>query len=337
MKEIPLHEAENGLSALVAEVEASGERHHQSDVLEGLKTEARSRGLWNLFLPEKPWGAGLTNLEYASIAELSGWSPELAPEAMNCSAPDTGNMEVLAKYGTPAQQQQWLEPLLEGEIRSCFGMTEPDVASSDAKNVSCKAERDGDEWLINGEKYYISGAGDPRCKIMITMCQTNPDAAPHLQQSQILVPIDTPGVKILGPMHVFGKDDAPHGHMHSEFDNVRVPVHNRIGEEGDGFYIAMGTLDRSRPSIGAQAVGIAQGALDVATAYMHERTQFGKPIAEFQGLQFIVADAAMGIRAARNLVYEASAMIGEYCSRLCEYERFMGHKAQADLRVKRYG
>ena len=188
----------------------------QLELLQEVKDKAKANGLWNFFLPDAETGEGLSNLDYAYIAIELGKNP-LASESMNCAAPDTGNMEVLERVGTEAQKEQWLKPLLAGEIRSAYAMTEPDVASSDAKNVACQAERDGDEWLINGEKYYISGAGDPRCKIMITMVQTSPDGPPHQRQSQILVPIDTPGVQILGPMHVFGKDDAPHGHMHIKF------------------------------------------------------------------------------------------------------------------------
>ena len=194
----------------------------QLELLESVKDKAKAQGLWNFFLPDAETGEGLKNLDYAYIAMELGKNP-LASESMNCAAPDTGNMEVLERVGTPEQKEQWLKPLLAGEIRSAYAMTEPDVASSDAKNIACQAVLDGDEWVINGEKYYISGAGDPRCKIMIVMVKTSPDGPPHQRQSQILVPIDTPGVEILGPMHVFGKDDAPHGHMHIRFNDVRVP------------------------------------------------------------------------------------------------------------------
>ena len=206
----------------------------QLELLEEAKNEAKRQGLWNFFLPDAETGEGLSNLDYAYIAAELGKNP-LASQCMNCSAPDTGNMEVLERVGTPAQKEKWLKPLLSGEIRSAYAMTEPDRASSDAKNVGMRAVLEGDEWVLNGEKYYISGAGDPRCKIMITMVKTSPDAPPHKQQSQILVPIDTPGVKILGPMCVFGDDDAPHGHMHIRFDNVRVPKDNMLLGEGRGF------------------------------------------------------------------------------------------------------
>ena len=206
----------------------------QLELLDGLKAKAREQGLWNFFLPDAETGEGLKNLDYAYIATELGKNP-IASESLNCAAPDTGNMEVLERVGTPEQKERWLKPLLSGEIRSAYAMTEPDLASSDAKNISCQAVLDGDEWVINGEKYYISGAGDPRCKIMITMVQTSPDGPPHLRQSQILVPTDAEGVEILGPMHVFGKDDAPHGHMHLRFTDCRVPRENILLGEGRGF------------------------------------------------------------------------------------------------------
>ncbi|HAC47876.1 MAG TPA: acyl-CoA dehydrogenase, partial [Sulfitobacter sp.] len=209
----------------------------QLELLDGAKQKAREAGLWNFFLPNAETGEGLANLDYAYIAAELGKSP-LAPETLNCSAPDTGNMEVLERVGTPEQKERWLKPLLAGEIRSAFAMTEPDVASSDARNISTSAVLDGDDWVINGEKFYISGAGDPRCKIMIVMVKTSPEAETFRQQSQILVPMDTPGVEILGPMHVFGHDDAPHGHMHIRFTDVRVPRENVLWGEGRGFEIS---------------------------------------------------------------------------------------------------
>ena len=217
----------------------------QLELLDGLKAKARQKGLWNFFLPDDETGQGLSNLDYAYIAAELGRS-RLASESLNCSAPDTGNMEVLERVGTPEQKEQWLEPLLNGEIRSCFGMTEPGLASSDAKNIATQAVLDGDEWVINGEKYYISGAGDPRCKVMICMVQTSPDGPPHRRQSQILVPMDTPGVNILGPMQVFGQDDAPHGHMHIHLDNVHVPKANILLGEGRGFEISQVRLGPGR-------------------------------------------------------------------------------------------
>ena len=217
----------------------------QNEIREGLKEKARAKGLWNFFLTEGEYNSGLNTVEYAYLAEEMGKS-HLAAEVFNCAAPDTGNMEVLAKYGTDAQKKQWLEPLLNGEIRSAYAMTEPGVASSDATNICTQAVLDGDEWVINGEKHYISGAGDPRCKIMIVMVKTDPDAAKHVQQSQILVPMDTPGVENLRPMNVFSMDDAPHGHMHQKYTDVRVPKDNIILGPGRGFEISQGRLGPGR-------------------------------------------------------------------------------------------
>ena len=217
----------------------------QLDVLEAAKDKAKAEGLWNFFLPNAETGEGLSNLDYAYIAVELGKNP-MASETMNCAAPDTGNMEVLERVGTPEQKEKWLKPLLEGKIRSAFAMTEPDMASSDAKNIRMRATLVGDEYVINGEKHYISGAGDPRCKVMITMVQTSPEGPPHLRQSQILVPMDTPGVKVVGPMNVFGDPDAPHGHMHIVFDNVRVPASNMLLGEGRGFEISQLRLGPGR-------------------------------------------------------------------------------------------
>jgi acyl-CoA dehydrogenase len=225
---------------------------------------------------------------------------------MNCAAPDTGNMEVLERVGTEAQKEQWLKPLLAGEIRSAYAMTEPDVASSDAKNVACRAERDGDEWLINGEKYYISGAGDPRCKIMITMVQTSPDGPPHQRQSQILVPIDTPGVQILGPMHVFGKDDAPHGHMHIKFDNVRVPYENILLGEGRGFEISQVRLGPGRIHHCMRAIGQAEKALEMMVSRGLSRDGFGKPLAKLGGNTEMIAKSRIEIESMRRMVLTAA-------------------------------
>ncbi|MDQ3108006.1 MAG: acyl-CoA dehydrogenase family protein, partial [Actinomycetota bacterium] len=232
----------------------------QLALLDGVKAKAKANGLWNFFLPNAETGEGLSNLDYAYIAVELGKNP-LASECLNCAAPDTGNMEVLERVGTPEQKKQWLEPLLRGEIRSAFAMTEPDMASSDARNIACSAVLDGEEWIINGEKYYISGAGDPRCKIMITMVRTSPNAPSHLQQSQILVPIDTPGVEILGPMHVFGRDDAPHGHMHIRLTDVRVPKANILLGEGRGFEISQLRLGPGRIHHCMRSIGAAERAL----------------------------------------------------------------------------
>jgi acyl-CoA dehydrogenase len=277
----------------------------QLEALEKVKVRAREVGLWNFFLPNAETGEGLSNLDYAYIAIELGKNP-LASESMNCSAPDTGNMEVLERVGTEAQKKQWLEPLLAGEIRSAYAMTEPDVASSDAKNVSCQAVRDGDEWLINGEKYYISGAGDPRCKIMITMVQTSPDGPPHQRQSQILVPVDTPGVKILGPMHVFGKDDAPHGHMHIKFDNVRVPYDNVLLGEGRGFEISQVRLGPGRIHHCMRGIGQAEKALEMMVSRGLTRDAFGKPLAKLGGNTEMIAKARIEIESMRRMVLTAA-------------------------------
>ena len=249
----------------------------QLELLDGVKAKAKANGLWNFFLPDAQTGQGLSNLDYAYIAVELGKNP-LASECLNCAAPDTGNMEVLERVGTPEQKEQWLEPLLNGEIRSAFAMTEPDMASSDARNIATAAVLDGDEWVINGEKYYISGAGDPRCKIMICMVRTNPDAAAHLQQSQILVPMDTPGVEVLGPMHVFGHDDAPHGHMHIRLTDVRVPKENILLGEGRGFEISQLRLGPGRIHHCMRSIGVAERALALMVERGLSREAFGKPL-----------------------------------------------------------
>ncbi|MFT7607217.1 MAG: acyl-CoA dehydrogenase [Candidatus Aldehydirespiratoraceae bacterium] len=275
----------------------------QLELLDGAKNEAKARGLWNFFLPDT--GQGLSNLDYAYLAVELGKYP-LGSESLNCSAPDTGNMEVIERVGTPEQKAQWLEPLLSGEIRSCFAMTEPGVASSDAKNVRTEALRDGDEYLINGEKYYISGAGDPRCKIMILMCQTSPDGPPHRRQSQILVPMDTPGVEILGPMHVFGQDDAPHGHMHIRLTDVRVPVSNILWDEGEGFAISQLRLGPGRIHHCMRGIGAAEKALDLMVRRGMSREGFGKPLARLGGNTEIIGRARAEIEAMRMMVLRAA-------------------------------
>ena len=282
----------------------------QLELLESVKDKAKANGLWNFFLPDAETGEGLSNLDYAYIAIELGKNP-LASESMNCAAPDTGNMEVLERVGTPEQKKRWLEPLLKGEIRSAYAMTEPDVASSDAKNVACKAERDGDEWLINGEKYYISGAGDPRCKIMIAMVQTSEEGPAHQRQSQILVPIDTPGVKILGPMHVFGKDDAPHGHMHIEFDNVRVPYENVLLGEGRGFEISQVRLGPGRIHHCMRSIGQAEKALGMMVSRGLTRDAFGKPLAKLGGNMETIAKARIEIESMRRMVLTAAKAMDE--------------------------
>ena len=280
----------------------------QTELLEGLKAEAREVGLWNFFLPESQGGAGVSNLEYAHLAEVMARNP-LASEVFNCAAPDTGNMEVLERYGTEAQKKQWLEPLLDGKIRSAFAMTEPDVASSDATNIATSARLEGDEWLINGEKHYISGAGDARCKIMITMVVTNPDAPKHLRQSQILVPMEAPGVDVIRPMHVFGKDDAPHGHMHIKFDNVRVPQDNLLLGEGRGFEISQGRLGPGRIHHCMRSIGVAERALALLCRRALSRTAFGKPLAELGGNYDVIADSRIDIDMCRLAVLKAAYMM----------------------------
>jgi acyl-CoA dehydrogenase len=280
----------------------------QTEIMEGLKAKARDQGLWNFFLTEGEHSSGLSTVEYAYLAEQMGKS-RIASEVFNCAAPDTGNMEVLAKYGSEAQQKQWLEPLMAGEIRSAYAMTEPGVASSDATNICTRAELDGDEWVINGEKHWISGAGDPRCKIMIVMVKTDPDAPKHQQQSQILVPLDTPGVEILRPMHVFSMDDAPHGHMHLRLDNVRVPKDNIILGPGRGFEISQGRLGPGRIHHCMRALGAAEKALQLMCERATTRVAFGKPLARLGGNVDIIANARMDIEQARLLTLKAAWMM----------------------------
>ncbi|MDE3205239.1 MAG: acyl-CoA dehydrogenase family protein [Acidobacteriota bacterium] len=277
----------------------------QLELLDATKAKAKTAGLWNFFLPNAETGEGLANLDYAYIAFELGKS-RLASECLNCSAPDTGNMEVLERVGTPEQKKQWLEPLLAGEIRSAFAMTEPDLASSDARNIACQAVLDGEEWVINGEKYYISGAGDPRCKILIVMVRTNPDAATHLQQSQILVPIDTPGLEILGPMTVFGHDDAPHGHMHLRFTDVRVPKENILLGEGRGFEISQIRLGPGRIHHCMRSIGAAEKALQLMVERGLSRQAFGKPIITLGKNTEWVSEARIEIEAMRLMVLKAA-------------------------------
>jgi acyl-CoA dehydrogenase len=293
--------------ALDAEKEDRWSWHpRQLELLDGAKNKAKESGLWNFFLPGyTEVGEGLTNLDYAYIAVELGKSP-LASESLNCSAPDTGNMEVLERVGTEAQQEQWLKPLLNGEIRSAYAMTEPAVASSDAKNVSTSAVLDGDEWVINGEKYYISGAGDPRCKIMIVMVKTDPDAPPSRQQSQILVPMDTPGVEILGAMEVFGKDHAPRGHMHLKFDNVRVPKENVLLGPGRGFEISQVRLGPGRIHHCMRSIGKAEKALELMVKRSATREAFGKPIAKLGKNLEVISNARIEINAMKLSVLQAA-------------------------------
>ena len=269
-------------------------------VVEELKGLAKKQGLWNLFLPSE---SGLTNLEYAPLAELTGWSTEIAPEAINCAAPDTGNMETLHLFATAEQREQWLEPLLAGEIRSAFSMTEPAVASSDARNIQTQIVRDGDDYIINGHKWWTSGANDPRCKVLIVMGRTNPDAASHQQQSMILVPIDTPGVQVKRSTSVFGWQDQ-HGHAEIVYDNVRVPASNLLGEEGSGFAIAQARLGPGRIHHCMRAIGVAERALALMVDRVNSRIAFGKPLAEQGMVQNAIALSRNEIDQARLLCRE---------------------------------
>jgi len=289
-------------------LQAGADDHTVPPVVEELKAKARERGLWNLFLPSE---SGLTNLEYAPLAELSGWSMELAPEALNCAAPDTGNMETLHLFGTAEQRRQWLEPLLNGEIRSAFAMTEPAVASSDARNIQTTMLRDGDDYVINGRKWWISGAADPRCKLLIVMGRTNPDAASHQQQSMILVPVDTPGVVIERSLPVFGWQDQ-HGHCEVTFDNVRVPVGNLLDEEGSGFAIAQARLGPGRIHHCMRAIGVAERAVALMVDRVQTRIAFGRPLAEQGVVQQQIAQSRNAIDQARLLCHLAAWTIDQH-------------------------
>ncbi|MET9303505.1 acyl-CoA dehydrogenase family protein [Micromonospora aurantiaca] len=289
------------------QVAAAGDPWARPPVMEELKAQARERGLWNLFLPDARYGAGLTNLQYAPLAELTGRSPHLAPEALNCAAPDTGNMELLAEFGSEEQRKQWLMPLLAGEIRSAFCMTEPEVASSDATNIATRIVRDGDHYVINGRKWWSSGAMDPRCEIFIVMGKTDPDADRHRQQSMILVPRDTPGVTVRRGMRVFGYSDAPHGgHAEIDFSDVRVPVDNLVGEEGTGFAIAQARLGPGRIHHCMRLVGMAERALELLCRRVLDRVAFGRPLAEQGVVREWIAESRVRIEQARLLVLKTA-------------------------------
>ena len=281
--------------------------HTLPPIVEELKREARAQGLWNLFLPDV---SGLTNVEYASLAEISGWSLDLLPEAINCQAPDTGNMETIHLFGTAEQKQQWLEPLLDGTIRSGFAMTEPYVASSDATNIECSIRRDGDEYVINGTKWWTTGANDPRCRILIVMGKTDPDGPAHRQQSMVLVPVDTPGVDIQRSLTVFGRQDQ-HGHAWIEFNDVRVPVTNRLAEEGDGFMIAQARLGPGRIHHCMRSIGQAERALQMMVERANSRVAFGGPLADQGSIQEWVAESRIEIEQARLLTMKAAWMIDQ--------------------------
>ncbi|MCA1710336.1 MAG: acyl-CoA dehydrogenase family protein [Actinobacteria bacterium] len=291
--------------------EKGREDHTLPPVVEELKAEARSRGLWNLFLPDV---SGLKNVEYAPLAELTGWATHIAPEAINCDAPNTGNMEVLHMFGTPEQKSQWLQPLMEGEIRSAFAMTEPDVASSDATNISTRIERDGDDYVINGRKWWISGAADPRCKILIVMGKTDTNESPHRQQSMILVPMDTPGLENIRPLPVFGYQDQ-HGHNELRFTDVRVPATNLIANEGDGFMIAQARLGPGRIHHCMRAIGAAERALKLMCERALSRVAFGQEIARQGVVRQQIAESRMEIDQARLMVLKTADLIDKHGAR----------------------
>jgi acyl-CoA dehydrogenase len=291
----------------VAELAEQGTIWARPPVMEELKAQARARGLWNLFLTNRPEGPGLTNLQYAPLAEITGHSPGLAPEALNCAAPDTGNMELLAEFGNEQQQARWLKPLLDGEIRSAFCMTEPDVASSDAANIATRIERDGDYYVITGRKWWSTGAMDPRCEILVVMGKTNPDGPRHRQQSMILVPRDAAGVTVKRGMHVFGYTDGTHGgHAEVVFDGVRVPAENLIAGEGDGFTIAQARLGPGRIHHCMRQIGAAERALELMCRRVTERTAFGKTLAEQGVIQDWIAESRVRIEPARLLVLKTA-------------------------------
>jgi acyl-CoA dehydrogenase len=303
-----IHPAEAAYATEIEANTAAGKRWTPLQLIEQLKVKARAQGLWNLFLPESAYGAGLTNQEYAPLAEVMGRVP-WASEVFNCSAPDTGNMETIVRYGSAEHQKSWLEPLLDGKIRSAFAMTEPEVASSDATNIASRIERDGDDFVINGRKWWISGAGDPRCKIYIFMGKTDTEAPRHAQQSMILVPADTPGITVLRPLSVFGYDDAPHGHMEIDFKNVRVPASNILLGVGRGFEIAQGRLGPGRIHHCMRLIGLAERALELMVRRANKRVAFGRTVSEQGVTRERIAEARCMIDQARLLTLKAAWMM----------------------------
>lgn len=299
----------------VAHDQVDADRWTQPQIIEDLKTRARDAGLWNLFLSDPELGSGLSNLEYAPLAEIMGRSLHIAPEAMNCAAPDTGNMEVFHDFGTEEQKDRWLVPLLAGEIRSCFGMTEPDIASSDATNIETSIMRDGDDYVINGCKWWTSGAMHPNCAVMIVMGKTDPTAPRHLQQSQIAVPMDTPGVTVVRPLSVYGYDDAPHGHAEVLLEDVRVPATSIIGEEGGGFAIAQARLGPGRIHHCMRVIGMAERALELMCRRVQQRSAFGSTLAEKGVVREWIADSRIEIEQARLLVLKTAWLMDKLGNR----------------------
>jgi alkylation response protein AidB-like acyl-CoA dehydrogenase len=328
-----IYPAEEVYNAQMEEATKKGNRWIVVPVVEELKKKAKAQGLWNMFLPHSDHGPGLTNLEYAPLAEMMG-HVGFASEAFNCSAPDTGNMEVLDRYGSPYQQDKWLKPLLEGEIRSAYIMTEPAVASSDATNISTRIERKGDHYVINGRKWWSSGVGDPRCKIMIVMGKTDPDTDKYRQQSQILVPMDSPGVKILRMLPVFGYDDAPHGHGEVLFENVKVPLENMILGEGRGFEIAQGRLGPGRIHHCMRSIGVAERALESMAKRLLSREAFGKKISEHSVWEQRVAEARTNIEMCRLLCLKAADMMDKVGNKVARTEIAMIKVAAPRMALK---